>query len=186
MKWSLSAGLPVWVCILIGVIVGIASGAVLGAANGVMVAYLSMQPMIATLAMMLVAWGLAMVLSSTSAIPLTEFGTFLKLGQGRTLGLTNTMYLILIAALAAAFLLNRTLIGRYRAGDGVNEEGHAPVWCQRPRAGSSASICWQVPLLVLPVSSWPHAWLPASPTLVNPTKCTLSQLPFLAVPPSWW
>ncbi|ALD73557.1 hypothetical protein AN946_03535 [Trueperella pyogenes] len=122
MKWSLSAGLPVWVCILIGVIVGIASGAVLGAANGVMVAYLNMQPMIATLAMMLVAWGLAMVLSGTSAIPLTEFGTFLKLGQGRTLGLTNAMYLILIAALAAAFLLNRTLIGRYALAMGSNEE----------------------------------------------------------------
>ncbi|AZR02465.1 ABC transporter permease [Trueperella pyogenes] len=122
MKWSLSAGLPVWVCILIGVIVGIASGAVLGAANGVMVAYLNMQPMIATLAMMLVAWGLAMVLSGTSAIPLTEFGTFLKLGQGRTLGLTNAVYLILIAALAAAFLLNRTLIGRYALAMGSNEE----------------------------------------------------------------
>ncbi len=122
MKWSLSAGLPVWVCILIGVIVGIASGAVLGAANGVMVAYLNMQPMIATLAMMLVAWGLAMVLSGISAIPLTEFGTFLKLGQGRTLGLTNAVYLILIAALAAAFLLNRTLIGRYALAMGSNEE----------------------------------------------------------------
>ncbi len=122
MKWSLSAGLPVWVCILIGVIVGIASGAVLGAANGVMVAYLNMQPMIATLAMMLVAWGLAMVLSGTSAIPLTEFGTFLKLGQGRTFGLTNAVYLILIAALAAAFLLNRTLIGRYALAMGSNEE----------------------------------------------------------------
>lgn len=122
MKWSLSAGLPVWVCILIGIIVGIASGAVLGAANGVMVAYLNMQPMIATLAMMLVAWGLAMVLSGTSAIPLTEFGTFLKLGQGRTFGLTNAVYLILIAALAAAFLLNRTLIGRYALAMGSNEE----------------------------------------------------------------
>ncbi|AWG03799.1 ABC transporter permease [Trueperella pyogenes] len=122
MKWSLSAGLPVWVCILIGVIVGIASGAVLGAVNGVMVAYLNMQPMIATLAMMLVAWGLAMVLSGTSAIPLTEFGTFLKLGQGRTFGLTNAVYLILIAALAAAFLLNRTLIGRYALAMGSNEE----------------------------------------------------------------
>lgn len=122
MKWALNAGLPMWLCILIGVIVGIASGALLGAANGLMVAYLNMQPMIATLAMMLVAWGLAMVLSGTSAIPLTEFTTFLELGQGRTLGLTNAMYLILIAALIAAFLLNRTLIGRYALAMGSNEE----------------------------------------------------------------
>lgn len=122
MTWAHGAGWPMWASIGLGVLIGILSGALLGAANGVMVAYLNMQPMIATLAMMLVAWGLAMVLSGTSAIPLTDFGPFLELGQGRTFGLTNAVFLILIAAAIAYFLLDKTLIGRYALAMGSNEE----------------------------------------------------------------
>ncbi|MCI1642052.1 MAG: ABC transporter permease [Actinomyces sp.] len=118
-----NAGLPVWLCVTLGVLAGVLSGALMGSANGVMVAYLRMQPMIATLAMMLVAWGLAMVLSGTSAIPLTQFPGFLLLGQGRAVGgITNAVWLCLIAAIIAAFLLNKTLIGRYALAMGSNEE----------------------------------------------------------------
>ncbi|EEH64887.1 branched-chain amino acid ABC transporter, permease protein [Actinomyces urogenitalis DSM 15434] len=108
--------------IAIGVLVGLVAGAVMGTANGILVAYLRMQPMIATLAMMLVVWGLAMVISGTSAVPLSEFSTFLALGQGRTLGVTNALYLIVIVSVIAAYLLNRTLIGRYALAMGSNEE----------------------------------------------------------------
>ena len=117
-----AAGLPVGAAIALGCLGGVLAGAALGAANGVMVAYLKMQPMIATLAMMLVAWGLAMVLSGTSAIPLTDFPSFLALGQGRTFGITNAIFLIIAAAIIAAFLLNKTLIGRYALAMGSNEE----------------------------------------------------------------
>ncbi len=122
MTWAGDHGLPTWAVIALGALAGVVAGAALGAANGIAVAYLNMQPMIATLAMMLVAWGLALVISGTSAIPLSQFGAFLELGQGNTWGITNAVFLFVAAALVAAFLLNRTLIGRYALAMGSNEE----------------------------------------------------------------
>ncbi|WP_052375030.1 ABC transporter permease [Actinomyces israelii] len=122
MKWAAGAGMGMALVILIGVAVGLLAGALMGTVNGILVAYLRMQPMIATLAMMLIAWGMALVISGTSAIPLSEFTAFLRLGQGRTLGVTNALYLIAIVAVIAAYLLNRTLIGRYALAIGSNEE----------------------------------------------------------------
>ncbi|WP_194948584.1 ABC transporter permease [Actinomyces trachealis] len=122
MRWAGGHGLSTPLVIFLGVLVGLLAGALMGTINGFLVAYLRMQPMIATLAMMLIAWGMAMVLSGTSAIPLSGFPAFLTLGQGRTLGITNAMFLVVAAALVAAYLLNRTLIGRYALAIGSNEE----------------------------------------------------------------
>ena len=52
-------GLPIWV----GILGALAAGALLGLINGSLVAYVKMQPMIATLAMMMVCWGTALVLA---------------------------------------------------------------------------------------------------------------------------
>ncbi|MDO4900573.1 ABC transporter permease [Actinomyces sp.] len=122
MKWAAAQGMGTPVVIGLGVLAGLLAGAAMGSINGLLVAYLRMQPMIATLAMMLVAWGMAMVISGTSAIPLSEFGAFLTLGQGKTLGITNAVFLIAVAATIAWYLLNRTLIGRYALAIGSNEE----------------------------------------------------------------
>lgn len=122
MKTAAAAGVGTGLTIALGVAVGLLAGAVMGTVNGLLVAYLRMQPMIATLAMMLVAWGAAMVISGTKAIPLSEFTAFLALGQGRTAGVTNAVYLVLAAGVVAGFLLNRTLIGRYALAIGSNEE----------------------------------------------------------------
>ncbi len=122
MKWAAALGMSTPVVIVLGVLAGLLSGAALGCMNGLLVAYLRMQPMIATLAMMLVAWGMAMVISGTSAIPLSEFSSFLTLGQGKTLGITNAVFLLAVAATIAWYLLNRTLIGRYALAIGSNEE----------------------------------------------------------------
>ena len=84
--------------IAIGVLVGLVAGAVMGTANGILVAYLRMQPMIATLAMMLVVWGLAMVISGTSAVPLSEFSTFLALS-----GVNVRRWKMLVYTLAGTF-----------------------------------------------------------------------------------
>ncbi|SPT52826.1 Ribose transport system permease protein rbsC [Actinomyces bovis] len=122
MKWAAAQGMGTALVIVIGVVVGLLAGALMGTINGFLVAYLRMQPMIATLAMMLIAWGAALVISGTSAIPLSDFHAFLTLGQGRTFGITNAMFLVVIAVIVAAYLLNRTLIGRYALAMGSNEE----------------------------------------------------------------
>lgn len=113
---------PKWAAITLGCLAGVAAGLMLGIANGFLVAYLKMQPMIATLAMMLVAWGAALVLTNTKSIPLNEFPEFLWLGVGRTAGITNAVFLVVPAVIVAHILLNHTLIGRYALAIGSNEE----------------------------------------------------------------
>lgn len=56
-------GLPPW----LGIVCGLLAGTALGAVNGFLVARLGMQPMIATLAMMLAAQGAALVISGASS-----------------------------------------------------------------------------------------------------------------------
>ncbi|BCW50750.1 hypothetical protein StoSoilB13_30920 (plasmid) [Arthrobacter sp. StoSoilB13] len=57
-------GLPLWA----GVIGGILMGAVIGAVNGFLISFLKIPPFIATLATMLVAQGMALVVSGTKPI----------------------------------------------------------------------------------------------------------------------
>lgn len=115
-------GGPTWLAIIAGVLAGVLAGALLGSINGWLVAYLKMQPMIATLAMMLAAWGAALVLTGTRSIPLNDYMPFLRLGNGTTFGITNAFYFVIVAALIAHYLLNHTLIGRYALAMGSNEE----------------------------------------------------------------
>ncbi len=115
-------GGPMWLAMVAGVIAGVLAGLALGAVNGFLVAKLNMQPMVATLAMMLVAWGAALSITGTSSIPLNDYRAFLELGNGKTFGLTNAIYLCIVAAIFAHFLLKHTLIGRYALAMGSNEE----------------------------------------------------------------
>lgn len=117
--------------IILGILVGILSGTLLGCVNGFLVAYLRMQPMIATLAMMLVAWGSALVITGTSAIVLSDYPQIGWLGKEQTVlwhgesgpvGFTNAVYLMIPAVIVAHILLNKTLIGRYALAIGSNEE----------------------------------------------------------------
>lgn len=122
MRAMVDNGLPTWSAVLAGIVTGILAGALLGAANGFLISYLKLQPMIATLAMMLVVWGLALVLSRASAIPLSDVPGFLAIGLGQTFGITNSLFLVLLVSVVAYFLLNRTLIGRYAIAMGSNED----------------------------------------------------------------
>ncbi len=62
--FMVSWGLPVW----LGLILTLAFGALLGFINGTNVAILGLPPFIATLAMMLIAQGLALVISNAAPI----------------------------------------------------------------------------------------------------------------------
>lgn len=112
-------GLPVWV----GVLAGILSGSLIGVINGFLVAVLNMQPMIATLAMMLVCQGLALVLSGASPIYLNEVPGFQAISRGTPVfGIPNAVLIFFAVAAAASLLLKKSLIGRYALAMGSNEE----------------------------------------------------------------
>jgi ribose transport system permease protein len=121
-----SWGLPVW----LGILLAILFGGLLGLVNGINVARLGLPPFIATLAMMLVAQGLALVVSHASPIyfDAKKHGGYLWLSTGQLIpgsGFPNAVLVLLVAAAIAYVLLNKTLVGRYDISIGSNEEATA-------------------------------------------------------------
>lgn len=119
-------GMPVW----LGIICTLLFGCLLGLVNGTNVAILGLPPFIATLAMMLVAQGLALVISK--AIPIyfdpETHASYLWLSNGELIpgtGFPNAVVVLLLAAVIAFILLNKTLLGRYDISIGSNAEATA-------------------------------------------------------------
>ena len=113
-------GLPVW----IGVLGGIATGALMGLVNGVNVSFLGLPPFIATLAMMMVAQGLALVISGVRPIYFSGSAPdFKQIALGTLIpGLPNAVLIMFVLAIVAYLLLGKTILGRYTFAIGSNEE----------------------------------------------------------------
>jgi len=116
---------PVWV----GVIGGLLTGALCGFISGFTIARLGIPPFIATLAMMMIAKGLALIISSTKPIYFTDYEVFGKISLGKDLGelipgfdIPNAVLIFFFAAIIGSLLLSRTIIGRYNFAIGSNEE----------------------------------------------------------------
>src|SRR5690606_40430716 len=107
----------------VGVIGGIAMGALIGLINGTGVAILGLPPFIATLAMMMIAQGLALVISGVAPIYFSGTPAFKEIALGTLIpGLPNGVLIMLAVALLAYLLLSKTLMGRYTFAIGSNEE----------------------------------------------------------------
>ncbi|MFD3376485.1 ABC transporter permease [Streptomyces sp. NPDC058697] len=103
---SLYLGYGPW----IAVFVAVAGGILIGLANGTLVAHLGVQPIVATLALMVAGRGLALVL--LPQLKDVRDPGMAALGSGDVLGVP---YLVLIAvglALLVAFVVRRTTFGR--------------------------------------------------------------------------
>ncbi|MGO1487725.1 MAG: ABC transporter permease [Arachnia sp.] len=112
-------GLPIWM----GILGALAAGALLGTINGLLVSYVKMQPMIATLAMMMVAWGTALVLADGRTISLRSVEGYDQIAVGELIpGLPNAVLIFVALAIVAGVLMNKTAIGRYSLAIGSNEE----------------------------------------------------------------
>jgi ribose/xylose/arabinose/galactoside ABC-type transport system permease subunit len=106
--------------LLVPVILGIAAGAVCGAANGLVIARGGIAPFIVTLGMMTVARGLALVISRGK--PVSNLSLAFTVLGGDLLGLPIPMViLLLVAAISWVFLAN-TRFGRYVYAVGGNEQ----------------------------------------------------------------
>ncbi len=117
-------GLPLWA----GVIGGILMGAVIGAVNGFLISFLKIPPFIATLATMLVAQGMALVVSGTKPIYFTSTEGFANLALGKPIpGLVvpNAVFIFFAVAVLAGLVMSKTLLGRYTFSIGSNEEATA-------------------------------------------------------------
>lgn len=116
-----SMGMP----LIVGVLGGILTGAAAGFVAGVAIAKFKIPPFIATLAMMMIAKGLALVISSAAPIYFTSYPAFTKIAMGSMipgLNIPNAVIIFFGMAIIGALILNKTIIGRYTYAIGSNEE----------------------------------------------------------------
>jgi ribose transport system permease protein len=117
--------LPLWT----GVLAAIATGAMSGLLSGTFVAKLKLPPFIATLGMMLVNKGLALVVAGDKPIYFSDTESFSTISQGSVIGyilpslpVPNSVVILFVLAIAASAVLSRTALGRYTFALGSNEE----------------------------------------------------------------
>ncbi len=101
----------------------------LGTISGTAVAKLKIPPFIATLGMMQIARGLALVFSGTRPIYFNDTPNYSLISPDSTLALIipgleipNGVMIMFLVAILASIVLNRTLFGRYIFALGSNEE----------------------------------------------------------------
>lgn len=114
--------------VLIGVILAILFGGLIGVVNGFNVAILKIPPFIATLAMMLVAEGLALVISHSAPIYFSNQPSFSAISNGDIIpgvNFPNAVLILAVTAVISAIILNKTVLGRYTYSIGSNEEATA-------------------------------------------------------------
>ena len=109
----------------VGIAASIATALVVGAINGVMIAYVGLPPFVVTLGMLSIARSLAMVASGNTVV--FEFGpdhdSLLALGGGAFLfGIANPVVYMVVLALMTGFVLRSTRFGRYLFAIGGNEQ----------------------------------------------------------------
>ncbi|GAB3297178.1 ABC transporter permease/substrate-binding protein [Parasphingorhabdus pacifica] len=116
--WAIAtAGLPLWIAIPIG----LASGATAGLLSGLLITLGRVPPFIATLAMLSIARGLALVIADGR--PITVGGWLADLGSGKLFGfLPYPVLLMLVIGVLTAFVLRRTYPGRAMYAIGGNAE----------------------------------------------------------------
>ncbi|HHV93976.1 MAG TPA: ABC transporter permease [Firmicutes bacterium] len=106
----------------LGILAGLATGALCGCINGTCVAKLKLPPFIATLGMMMVSKGLSLVISGTKPIYFLATPSFRQIAMGTVFGIPYAVFIFFGAAVVASLILTRTLLGRYAFALGSNEE----------------------------------------------------------------
>jgi len=105
----------------IAAILAMAAGTAAGAVNGLLVTAGRLPPFIATLGMMSVARGIALMLSDGR--PISGFGDgFRALATGKLLGIPLPVVVMAAVYAVAHLVLSRTVLGRYTYAVGGNEE----------------------------------------------------------------
>jgi ribose transport system permease protein len=113
----------------VGIVGGIATGGLAGVVNGILIARFRIPPFIATLGMLNVAKGLALVISGLKPIYFNETPAVNQGAMGSLIGslipglaIPNIVLVLFGAALVASLVLSKTILGRYTFALGSNEE----------------------------------------------------------------
>jgi L-arabinose transport system permease protein len=107
--------------VLVGVLAGLASGALVGLTNGLVVARLAINPLITTLATMQIVRGFAYIASQGKAVSIAH-EPFFALGNATWLSLPVPVWICAGFFVVFGFLLAHTVFGRDTLAIGGNEE----------------------------------------------------------------
>jgi ribose transport system permease protein len=100
----------------------VAAAVVLGAINGIAVAWLRIVPFVATLAMLAASRGIAHLISHQTPVALYGLDALTRIGSQRVLGIPIPAIVFLVVVALGWLVLNRTRYGRYVIAVGGNRE----------------------------------------------------------------
>jgi ribose transport system permease protein len=112
--------------VVVGILAGLATGGLAGFVSGSVIARMRVPPFIATLGMLNIAKGLALVISGLKPIYFNDTPEFNRVAMGSLVGglveIPNAVLVLFGAAIVASMILSRTVLGRYAFALGSNEE----------------------------------------------------------------
>ncbi|MFT4148841.1 MAG: ABC transporter permease [Paracoccaceae bacterium] len=115
--------------LILGVLTAVATGAVCGLVSGTLIARAKIPPFIATLGLMLILKGLSLIVTGTKPIYFNDTEGFTTISQGSLVGavipafpVPNGVLVLFAVAGVVAWILGRTVLGRYTFALGSNEE----------------------------------------------------------------
>ena len=120
-------GLKLFPSVWVVVLLALATGAFVGFINGVLISRFKVAPFVATLGMLYVVRGVALLITGGLTYPALQgqeaLGNtgFNMLGFNRILGVPTGVVIMVVLALLASVLLNRTVFGRWIYASGGNE-----------------------------------------------------------------
>jgi galactofuranose transport system permease protein len=106
----------------VAVVVALVASALVGLLNGGMVGFLGIQPIVATLGLLVAGRGIALVIAGGRLTELFDPG-LQELGRGRVAGLPYTGLIALALTLAVAGVVRYTAFGRHLVAIGGNRRG---------------------------------------------------------------
>lgn len=109
---------------LLAVAVGLLTGAMVGAVNGVIVAYLGVTPFIVTLGMLGAAHGIVLILKQGDSVRDISNG-FIAFGNGSVFGISVPVIILLFIGAACYLALGHCVFGRRVFAVGGNEKAAA-------------------------------------------------------------
>jgi len=110
--------------VLAAVAVGLVAGLAAGVFNGVLVAHVGIQPIVATLALLVGGRGLALVIAHGRLVEVHD-AAFLGLGNNDVLGIPISVLIAAVLSVAVGLLIRRTTFGRRLVAVGGNRAAAA-------------------------------------------------------------
>jgi len=106
--WLVTQGVPLPLAFAVAILIGI----VVGFANGTIISYARINPLIATLATLAIVRGVSYVISGGRELIISD-PAFLTFGVGRVMGIPYIVLMLVATFLVFGWAMPRTLFGRY-------------------------------------------------------------------------